>query len=85
MSSNYHSNSGANNYMISGTWTNAFHTYAVDRENGTNTIYFDGKVIRSYGTDDGGAPEYLIFNQGGSGSTGSAAQVKVDWVRVWKK
>ncbi|MGH2906436.1 MAG: fibronectin type III domain-containing protein [Solirubrobacterales bacterium] len=85
MSSNYHSPSGANNYMVSGVWTNAYHTYAVLREAGKNTIYFDGKLIRSYNTDDGGAPEYLIFNQGGSGSTGAASQVKVDWVRVWKK
>jgi hypothetical protein len=85
MSSNYHSNSGANNFDVSGTWSSAFHTYAVDRESGTNTIYFDGKVVRTYTTDDSGAPHYLIFNQGGSGMTGSASQVKVDWVRVWKK
>jgi hypothetical protein len=85
MSSNYHSPSGANNFMVSGTWTNAYHTYAVDREAGVNKIYFDGQLVRTYNTDDGGAPEYLIFNQGGSGSTGAASQVKVDWVRVWKK
>jgi hypothetical protein len=54
-------------------------------ETGKNAIYFDGKLVRTYNTDDGGAPHYLIFNQGGSGATGPASQVKVDWVRVWKK
>lgn len=87
MTSNYHSNSGANNSnTIPGTWSNAFHTYAVYRKSGINYIYFDGELIRSYATDDGGAPHYLIFNQGGSSNatTGTASQVKVDWVRVWK-
>ena len=88
LTSNYHSPSGANNGPDEGaSWANAFHTYGVDRENGTNTIYWDGRVIRTYSTNDGGAPEYLIFNVGSSGTavTGTASQVKVDYARVWQK
>jgi hypothetical protein len=88
MTTNYHSPSGASNSStIPGTWGNGFHTYAVDRENGTNSIYFDGKLVRSYASNDGGSPHYLIFNVGTSGAaiTGAAGGIKVDWVRVWKK
>lgn len=88
LTSNYHSSSGANNSNdISGTWTGGFHTYGVDREPGRNSIYWDGKFVRSYATNDGGAPQYLIFNVGaGSPSvTGTASQMKVDYVRVWAK
>ncbi len=88
LTSNYHSPQGANNGpQEGGNWADGWHTYAVDRESGMNTIYWDGKIIRSYSTDDGGSPEYLLFNVGCSGgcTTGSASQVKVDYVRVWKK
>lgn len=88
LTSNYHSSSGANNGPDEGTsWANAFHTYGVDRENGINTIYWDGKVVRTYSTDDAGAPQYLILNVGSNGNavTGAASQVKVDYVRVWQK
>lgn len=85
--SNYHSPQGASNSgTIAGTWANGWHTYAVDRESGKNSIYWDGKLVRSYATDDGGAPEYLIFSLDCSGgcTTGAASQLKVDYVRVWK-
>ncbi len=88
LTSNYHSNQGASNSgTITGTWANGWHTYAVDREANMNYIYWDGQLVRSYATDDGGAPQYLIFTVGCSGScnTGAASQVKVDYVRVWKK
>ena len=86
--SNYHSNSGANNSgTIPGTWSNGYHTYAVDREAGKNYIYWDGKLVRSYNTDDGGSPHYLIMTVGCSGGcvTGAASQVKTDYIRVWQK
>lgn len=85
LSSNYHSPQGANNGSdVAGSWGGSFHTYSVDREAGTNTVYWDGKVVRTYATDDGGAPEYLIFNVGCSSCT-AGQTVRVDWVKVWKK
>jgi hypothetical protein len=86
LTSNYHSTSGANNSgTVAGSWGGSFHTYGVDREPGKNTIYWDGKQIRTYATNDGGAPEYLIFNVGGGSTTGASSQMKVDYVRVWQK
>ncbi len=81
-----------NSGPIPGNWVNGWHTYALDREANTNYIYWDGKLVRSYTTHDSGALQYLIFNVGYGGSpgdgplaTGAASQVKVDYVRVWKK
>ncbi len=64
MSSNYHAAGVTNNYLVPGTWAGSWHTYGVDREPGRNTVYYDGKVIRSYATSDAGAPHYLIVNVG---------------------
>ena len=85
LTSNYHSSSGASNSNnVPGSWCGTWHTYGVDREPGTNTIYWDGQVIRSYATDDGGSPEYLIFNIGsGEGSYVAGDTLQVDYVRVW--
>lgn len=85
--SNYHSSAGADNSgTLPGSWAGGWHTYGVDREAGKNLIYWDGKLVRSYATNDGGAPEYLIFNVGSSGNavTGAAGAMKVQWVRAWK-
>lgn len=88
LTSNYHSSSGANNSnTISGTWAAGWHTYAVDREAGANYIYWDGQLVRSYATNDGGSPHYLIFNIGdGEGPTvlGSTGALKIDYIRLWK-
>lgn len=87
LTSNYHSTKGADNSgTIAGTWSAGFHTYGVDRQSGKNSVYWDGKLVRSYATYDNGSPEYLIVNVG-SGNTaalGTASQVKVDYVRVWQ-
>ncbi len=88
LTSNYHSSNGANNSStIPGTWSGGFHSYGVDRTPGMNYIYWDGKLIRSYATQDNGAPEYLILNVGSNGSsvTGTASEVKTDYVRVWQR
>jgi len=39
----------------------------VDREPGVNYVYWDGNLVRSYATDDGGAPQFIIANVGYSG------------------
>jgi hypothetical protein len=85
LTSNYHSNAGASNSnTIPGSWCGTWHTYGVDREPGTNTIYWDGQEVRSYATDDGGSPQYLILNIGsGEGSYVAGDTLQVDYVRAW--
>ena len=88
LSSNYHSVSGRNEQAIPGVWSDGWHIYAVDREPGENYVYWDGQLVRSYQTNDGGAPEFLMLNVGdvnGHAITGSVSQVKVDYVRVWHR
>lgn len=88
MTVNYHSSSGAHNQgAVPGYWCGGFHTYTLNRQNGHADVYFDGTLVKSYSTDDGGAPQYLIINVGSSSSYpayGTAAQVKVDYVRAWQ-
>jgi len=86
LTSNYHSSAGANNSnTIPGDWAGGFHTYGVNRQAGKNDIYWDGVLIRSYSTDDGNAPHYLIVNVGvGDGPTVLDTPVQVDYVRVWQ-
>ena len=88
MTVNYHSTSGAHNQgTVPGVWTNAFHTYALHRKVGSCDVYYDGNLVKSYSTEDGEAPHYLIFNVGQSGSRtkvyGTGSRVLVDYVRVW--
>jgi hypothetical protein len=87
MTTNYHSSQGASNSgTIPGTWAGAFHKYGVDREAGMNYIYWDGQLVRSYATDDGGSPHYIIIcvGPGNETVTGVNGEVLIDWVRVWK-
>ena len=85
LTSNYHSNAGANNSnTIPGSWCGSWHTYGVDRELGVNTIYWDGTPIRSYASNDGGSPQYLILNVGsGEGADAPGTSVQIDYVRAW--
>lgn len=89
MTVNYHSSSGAHNQgTVPGDWGNAFHTFGLHRTANSADVYFDGVKVKSYSTDDGGAPQYIILNVGASGSSpaayGAASQVQVDYVRAWK-
>jgi hypothetical protein len=85
LTSNYHSNAGANNSnTIAGSWCGSWHTYGVDREPGINTIYWDGQPIRSYASNDAGAPQYLILNIGsGEGADAIGTNLQIDYVRAW--
>ena len=93
MHSNYHFDRGngheTDNNEINGYWCGEYHVYGVDRQNGQNIVYFDGAEVVRYPTYDNGAPQYLVFNVGyKTGKTpkaGSESDVKVDYVRVWKK
>lgn len=83
--SNYHSNAGGNGGGPESTsYGTGFHTFGVERLDGTNNIYWDGVLIRSYATDDGGAPHYLIANIGAfAGEETPGAQIVIDYVRAW--
>jgi hypothetical protein len=74
--------------VIPGSWSNAFHTYGLYRKANSADVYWDGKLVRSYPTDDNGQPESLILNVGHAAdsitATGAASQVRVNYVRVWR-
>lgn len=92
---NYHSGSGPHNFgTVSGVWSNEFHTYGLYRGEDHADVYWDGKLVRSYPSDDTGAGQSLIFNVGAgspnhedNGSLpvyGTGSQVKVDYVRAYE-
>jgi hypothetical protein len=87
LTTNYHSPSGAHNFgTVPGTWSNAFHVYGLYRGAGYCQIFYDGKLVKQYSTDDNGQPQSLIINVGSGNTTryGAASQVKVDYVRAWR-
>lgn len=88
MTVNYHSSSGSHNQgAVPGYWCGGFHTYAVHRKVGSADVYYDGVRVKSYPTDDGNAPHYLVINVGVSNKRypayGAASQIRVDYVRAW--
>ena len=85
---NYHSKSGSHNHgSVPGYWGDAFHTYTLHRKAASVDVYWDGRLVKSYPTDDGGAPIELILNVGsgqGTTVTGPAGAMRVDYVRAWE-
>ena len=84
---NYHSPTGTHNQgTVPGTWANGFHTYGIYRTATKCYVYWDGKLVKSYTTNDNGQPESLIFTMGASNTLayGTAGRMLVDYVRVWK-
>lgn len=88
LTSNYHSGSGTHNQgTIAGNWGNEYHTYGLWRKGNLSEVYVDGVKVKSFPTDDGNAPQYLVLNVGkASASTayGPASEMKVDYVRAWQ-
>jgi len=88
MTTVYHSASGGElGSAIVGCWAGGYHTYGVNRMAGVNDIYFDGRRVYSYASQDGNAPHYLILNVGlnpNQRTFGPAGAIKVDWVRAWQ-
>jgi hypothetical protein len=83
---NYHSPSGTHNQgTIPGDWAGAFHTYGIYRGSGYCDVYWDGRLVKHYSTDDNGQAQELIFTMGASNHLqfGTAGQMHVDYVRVW--
>ncbi len=83
---NYHSPSGSHNQgSVSGSWCGSYHVYGVYRMAKSAAVYWDGKLVKTYSTDDNGGGEALLLNVGDGGVHvyGSAATVNVDYVRAW--
>lgn len=86
MQSNYHSSAGDSGRSITGCWAGEYHVYGLHRKPGMNDVYYDGRLVHSYPTRDGGALHHLVLNVGyspGSKVLGAAGAVLVDYVRVW--
>jgi beta-glucanase (GH16 family) len=69
----------------SGTYT-GWHTFAADWEPGSVTFYYDGTNVGSRGYSVT-SPNYLILNNAVDSSDAITAptDVRVDYVRVWRK
>ncbi|MCB5292039.1 family 16 glycosylhydrolase [Arthrobacter sp. SO3] len=88
LTSNYHSGSGSHPQgAIPGYWGGQFHTYGLWRKDNVSEVYVDGVKVKSFRTDDGNAPQYLVLNVGKADTStayGKTSIVKVDYVRAWK-
>lgn len=83
---NYHSPSGAHNQgTIPGDWASAFHTFGIYRGSNYCDVYWDGRLVKHYGTDDNQQAQDLRFTIGAANRLefGAAGQMQVDYVRVW--
>ena len=83
---NYHSPSGAHNEgTVAGDWTGAFHTYGIYRGRGYCDVYWDGRLVDHYSTDDNGQAQNLLFTIGAANQLqfGATGRMQVDYVRVW--
>jgi len=86
---NYHSPAGAfETGTVRGVWAGGFHTYGIYRGRLYSRVYWDGRIVRTYRTDDDGAPEMLLFTMGygrngSTAYTGASGQMVVDYVRAW--
>jgi hypothetical protein len=83
---NYHSPSGTHNQgTVPGDWAGSFHTYAIERLAHESEVFWDGKLVKSYATDDNGQPESLIFTVGSGNTlmTGVQGEMLVDYARIW--
>jgi beta-glucanase (GH16 family) len=70
---------------IGGDWANRFHIFGIYRGRWQSHIYWDGRLIGNYNTDDSGAPESLLFTLGSGNQirTGPAGAMEIDFVRAW--
>jgi hypothetical protein len=82
---NYHSPDGAHDHgTVPGVWSNAYHIYGLHRLANRCDVYYDGKLVKSYPTDDNGKPQALLINVGRGHTARYPSYVKVDYVRAWK-
>lgn len=80
---NYHGDQSTNYGAPAGDWDGAFHTYGVHRKARAADVYWDGRLVRSFPTYDNGQGQSLLLNVGGGPAIGPAAELKVDYVRLY--
>ena len=77
---------------LSGSW-HVFGVYRGASGDDHDYLYIDGNLVQTVNTNDDGAAERTQFisgadgetdpHNGGPAQTGSAGDVKVDWVKLW--
>jgi hypothetical protein len=85
MTINYHSSTTNMGYTVPGYWCGGFHVYTLNKKATSADVYYDGKLVKSYPTNDNGGSHALALNIGSGGipAYGTASQMKVDYVRAW--
>lgn len=70
-----------------GSWGNEYHTFTLYRRASDARVYWDGKLVASYTTNDDGGPEALFLSLGHSDPTllSNPGRVRTDYVRVWQR
>lgn len=84
---NYHFPGGAlETGSPPGVWARRFHTYGIFRGRFFSRVYWDGKLVRTYRTDDDGRPQILLLTIGAANQirVGAAGEMVVDYVRAWE-
>jgi beta-glucanase (GH16 family) len=71
---------------IGGDWANRFHIFGIYRGRWQSHVYWDGKLIGNYDTDDDGEPESLLLTLGSGNQirTGATGAMAIDFVRAWE-
>jgi len=89
---NYHGEVNGNEtqagpFDIAGTWAGAFHTYGVYRGSNYSDVYWDGKLVATYPTNDNGVPENVLLTNGANAplAFGASGEMLVDYVREWQQ
>jgi beta-glucanase (GH16 family) len=84
---NYHSPSGHYGHGApAGYWGDQFHTYGLFRLADHCEVYWDGKLVKSYATDDNGKGQGLLLNVGEDAhyhKYGAGGELVIDYVRAW--
>lgn len=70
---------------VRGDWAGRFHVFGIYRGRTFSRVYWDGRLVRTYGTADNGEPETILLTLGAGDHvvTGPAGALIVDYVRVW--
>lgn len=72
-----------------GEWKNAYHTYTLYRRAADARVYWDGKLVAAYDTNDDGGSQAILLSLGSTPDEvpvlGSPSRVRVDYVRVWRR
>lgn len=73
----------------SGNWGSAYHYYTLWRRSTDALVYWDGRLVARYSTNDDGRPEALLLSLGStSGETPvleKPGRVRISYVRVWRR